>query len=156
MRRTDREVTDPADVRSILESAKILHLGLKDEEFPYIVPLHYGYEFGEDSLIFYMHSAKEGHKLDLIRQDARVCAEIDSPWKLVSGGDIACKYGAKFASVIARGTAEIVTDEAEKIKGLTLLMEHQTGRVFEFNSQMAEAVEVIKVTAGEWSAKARR
>ena len=43
---------------------------------PYIVPLHYGYEYTEGILIFYMHCAKEGHKLDLIRSNPNVCIEV--------------------------------------------------------------------------------
>ena len=156
MRRKDREVTDPEEIRGIIERAKILHLGLFDEGYPYVVPLHYGYEFGDGRLTLYMHSAKEGHKLDLIRKDPRVCAEIDCDEELVSGGDLACRYGSVFASVIGRGTAEIVEDEEEKIKGLELLMKHQTGRDFAFNGTMAAGVEVIRVSISEYSAKARR
>ena len=63
MRRKDREVTNIDEIKQIIERAKILHLGLFDSEYPYIVPLHYGYEFTEEKLVFYLHSAKEGHKL---------------------------------------------------------------------------------------------
>ena len=156
MRRKDREVTDQEEIRGILERAKILHMGLFDEEYPYVVPLHYGYEFEEGRLTLYMHSAKEGHKLDLIRMDPRVCVEIDCDEELVFGGDLACKYGSVFASVIGRGTAEIVENEEEKIKGLKLLMKHQTGRDFAFDGAMTAGVEVLRVSISEYSAKARR
>ena len=52
-----------------------------------------------------MHCAKEGHKLDLIRSNPNVCIEVESDVELISGGDVACKYGASFASVIGRGRA---------------------------------------------------
>ena len=45
MRRKDREIKDTEDIINIVSRAKILHLGLLDEVYPYIVPLHYGYEF---------------------------------------------------------------------------------------------------------------
>ena len=156
MRRKDREVTDPKEIEAILEEAKILHLGLNDGECPYVVPLHYGYEFEEGQLTLWMHCAKEGHKLDLIRMDPRVCAEIDCRVEAVSGGDVPCKYGSRFASVIGRGTAEIVDNEEEKIRGLQILMKHQTGRDFAFSPEMAAGVEVIRVRIAELSAKARR
>ena len=64
-------------------------------------------------------------------------------------------YGSSFASVIGRGVAEIVTDEKEKIKGLSLLMKHQTGRDFAITAEMASTVAVIRVTLNKFTAKAR-
>ena len=43
MRRKDREVTDIQEILHIVDEAKILHLGLMDEGYPYIVPMHYGH-----------------------------------------------------------------------------------------------------------------
>lgn len=53
MRRRDREVTDIDEILRIVDKAKILHLGLFDTDYPYIVPLHYGYEYRDGNLIFY-------------------------------------------------------------------------------------------------------
>lgn len=155
MRRKDREITDMQQILTIIDKCKILRLGLFDKEYPYIVPLHYGYEHSENRLVFYMHSAKEGHKLELIANNPHICVEMDCNAELVSGGEVPCMYGSTFASVIGRGVAEIVTDEQEKIKGLSLLMKHQTGRNFEINSQMAATVAVIRVTLNEFTAKSR-
>ena len=75
-----------------------MYLALFDADYPYIVPLHYGYEYTEGILIFYMHCAKEGHKLDLIRSNPNVCIEVESDVELISGGDVACKYGISLPS----------------------------------------------------------
>lgn len=155
MRRKDREVTNIIEILQIIEKAKVLHLALFDADYPYIVPLHYGYEYTEGILIFYMHCAKEGHKLDLIRSKPNVCIEVESDVELVSGGDVACKYGASFASVIGRGRAELTEDVQEKIRGLSLFMKNQTGREFNINEEMASTVEVIKVVISEFTAKSR-
>ena len=88
MRRKDREVTNIDEILQIIERAKILHLGLFDSEYPYVLPLHYGYEYTEGSLIFYLHSAKEGHKLDLIKNNPNVCIEMECDVNLVSGGEV--------------------------------------------------------------------
>ena len=98
MRRKDREVTNIIEILQIIEKAKVLHLALFDADYPYIVPLHYGYEYTEGILIFYMHCAKEGHKLDLIRSNPNVCIEVESDVELISGGDVACKYGISLPS----------------------------------------------------------
>lgn len=156
MRRKDREVTDINDILRIAEEAKILHLGLFDTDYPYIVPLHYGYEYVDGKLVFYMHCAKEGHKLDLIKKEPRVCATLECNVHPVSGGDCPCNYGSTFASVIARGVAAIVDSEQEKMHGLHLLMKNQTGRHFTIDEEMAKSVTVIKMASDSFTAKARQ
>lgn len=155
MRRKDREITNINEIHNIIHKARILHLGMFDEEYPYIVPLHYGYSFNEDQLIFYMHGAKSGKKYELINTNPSVFIEIETDIALVSGGDIACKYGSAYTSIMARGKASIVEAVDEKIAGLNLLMRHQTGKNFNINNQMASSVNVIKVEAFDITAKSR-
>ena len=156
MRRKDRDVTDINDILRIVDEAKTLCLGLFDTDYPYIVPLHYGYEYVDGKLVFYVHCAKEGYKLDLIKKEQHVCVELECNVNLVSGGESPCNYGSTFASVIARGIATIVDSEQEKIHGLHLLMKHQTGRHFTFDRDMAESVVVIQIISDSFTAKARQ
>ena len=156
MRRKDREITDTDSILMIVSKSKILHLGLFDDGYPYVVPMHYGYEYSDGCLVFFLHSAKEGHKLYLIKENPNVCVELECDIELISGDEIPCKYGSSFSSVIGRGRAELVSDEKEKVRGLELLMKNQTGRDFEINGDMASSVEVIKIVVGEFSAKARQ
>lgn len=155
VRRSDREVSDIEAILDIVGRAKILRLGLFDGDYPYVVPLHYGYAFDDGKLVFYAHGAREGHKLDLIAANPHACVELDCDVELESGGDVACAYGSFYASVIGRGQAEVVADEQEKVRGLELLMRNQTGRDFEISPRMAAAVAVIKVSVGEFTAKAK-
>jgi len=155
MRRKDREVTNIDDILCVVGKANILHLGLFDDGYPYIVPLHFGYEFAKERFVFYMHSAREGHKLDLIRANPNVCVQLECDVDLVSGGDVPCKYGSTFASLIGRGQAEILTDCQEKCYALSLLMRHQTGKEFAITDQMASTVEIIKVVVFSFTAKSR-
>ena len=155
MRRKDREITDLVKIEEILKKARVLHLGLSDGDMPYVVPLHYGYTLEDSKLTFYMHGAKEGRKLDLIRANPKAFVEIDADEALVSGGNIACKYGASYASVMGSGTAVVVEDTAEKIKGLQALMRTQTGREFDVTEQMAAGVAVIRVDIDALTAKSR-
>lgn len=155
MRRKDREVKDPAVIREILNKARVLHLGLFDEGYPYIVPLHYGYEMNEEGkLTFYMHGAREGHKVGLVKADGRAFVEIDTDEELMYS-DIACDNGATFSSVMARGKVCLLEDPEEKIKGLKALMKLQTGKDFEINEKMAKIVSVFKVDVDEYTVKMR-
>ncbi|MBQ8978348.1 MAG: pyridoxamine 5'-phosphate oxidase family protein [Oscillospiraceae bacterium] len=153
MRRKDREVTDITRILDMTDRAKILHLGLFDGEYPYIVPMHYGYEY-DGKFTFYLHCAKEGHKLDLIRSCPRCCVEFETDTELVSGGDIPCEYGSYYSSFIGQGTAEIVDGE-EKKHGLRVLMRTQTGRDFDIDDRMAASVAVIRIDIDTFTAKAR-
>ncbi len=155
MRRKDREITDAGEIREILARARVMHLGLYDGEYPYVVPMHCGFTFEDGKLTLYAHCAKEGRKLDLIRRDGRVFVEIDTDEALVPGA-AACSWGACYASVMGRGRAAIVDDEDEKCRALALLMKTQTGKEFSFTPAMAAAVTVLRVDVEEYSAKARR
>ena len=155
MRRNDREVTDEAEIRAVLCRAKVLHLGMVDNGKPYVVPLHYGFEWDEDGLILWCHGAREGRKLDAIRANPTVFVEVDCDAELVSGGDVACRWGSYYASVMGDGVATIVEDPDEKTHGLRCLMRTQTGRDFEVSPRMAAAVCVLRIEVPQVSAKAR-
>ena len=72
MRRKDREITDIDKIETIIASARYMHLGMFDGEFPYIVPLHYGYQMEKGKLTFYVHCAKKGHKLECLKENRTV------------------------------------------------------------------------------------
>ena len=156
MRRTDREITDPDEIGGILERAQVVHLGMVDDGRPYVVPLHYGCEWEDGHLTLWCHGAREGRKLDVIRANPAVFVEIDCDAELVGGGDVACRYGSYYASVMGDGTARVVEDVEEKVHGLQCLMQTQTGRVFEISQQMAAAVAVLRIDVAHVTAKARK
>ena len=87
MRRQDRRVTEIEEIKGILNSTRIIHLGLMDGDYPYVVPLHFGYEFIDEVLYIYVHGHYEGKKFSLIQANPHVFIEIDgSDEALVSGG----------------------------------------------------------------------
>ena len=147
---------DDAENHQALRSGRIVHLGLMDSDCPYVVPMHYGLEIENRAWILYLHSASSGHKIDLIRNNPVCFAEIDCDMELISGGDNACSYGAAFSSVMGKGTVEVLEKPEEKIHGLQVLMEHQTGRGFEIAPSAAEHVCVLKVTLPHITGKKRR
>ena len=73
MRRADREVTDVDGMIDIIDHCKVCHIALMDGEWPYIVAMNFAYRYENDQLVIYLHSAKEGKKLDLLRKDDHVC-----------------------------------------------------------------------------------
>ena len=153
MRRKDREITDIHKIEKILARAKYLHLGVLDDEYPYVVPLHYGYQIKGEKLTFYVHSAKEGHKLDCIRKNDSAFVEINYGENLIEA-EVPCKYGAEYASVMCRGKAKILQNAADKCEALRILMRVQTGEEHEINEKMVNAVCVIEINVDSYTAKA--
>ena len=154
MTRREREITDIAEMVEILNNSKVLHLGLVDKGMPYIVPMNYGYEMDEGRLTIYLHGAYKGYKMDVIKQNPVCCFEMEcglAPFE----GDIACRYGMIYQSLMGRGEIKIIDDMQEKKKALKLLMLEQTGKDFEFSDPMANAVCVMRIDVSEYTAKHR-
>lgn len=156
MRRQDRQLTDAADLKAILEKSDTLSLAMQDDEYPYLVQLHYGTEWdGEGPIVLYAHSAKEGHKLDCLAKDPHIVVFIHNSVELIEA-EVPCAYGSKFESLFGRGTGEVVTDLEEKTHALKLLMRSVAHKEFEFDEKMVNSVAVIKMTLTEYTAKAHR
>ena len=152
MRRKDRQVTDVAELKSIIDTCKVCRIGIIDEQGIYIVPVNFGYEFVDEKLRIYLHCAKEGRKLSAIAVNPSVCVEMDCEHQLVEG-DIACTYGYRFASVIGNGKAVVVEDIEEKKHGLSVLMRHQTGKDFVFEDAQTRSVAVVRIDVETFTGK---
>ncbi len=153
MRRKDREVTDSARIADIISRCTCCRIGFCDEEEVYIVPLSFGYEKKDDTYILYFHGANEGRKIELIQKSPNVGFEMDTNYALTEA-DIACGYSARFQSIIGNGVVRIVSEPAEKKRGLSLVMEHHTGKKeWSFDEKMLHAVTVFKLVVSGMSCK---
>ena len=154
MTRRERQITDPGQILQILDTAKIVHLGLAVNNEPYVVPMNYGYAMEDGKLTVYLHCSQRGKKLDMIRANSNVFFEMEcglTPFE----GDVACRYGLAYSSLMGRGKAEIVEDVEEKKKALVLLMKTQTGKDFSFEDKMTTIVTIVKINVSEYTAKCR-
>ena len=154
MTKRELQITDENQIRSILDTAKVLHLGLCADNEPYVVPMNYGYSLEEGRLVIYLHSALQGKKLDMIRCNPKVFFELDTD-RVPFEGEKPCQYGLSYSSVMGRGTAAIVEDVEEKIQAMKYLMKTQTGKDFEFNEKLVSIVTVIRIDVAEYTAKHR-
>lgn len=153
MRRADREITEIKDILSVIDKCRVMRVAMRDEnEELYIVPVNFGYEYENEKLKLYFHSAKEGRKLDIIRANPDVAFEMDCD-NGVKGDDVPCDYTCFYESVIGNGRAEILSGSEEKIKALKIMMKSITGRDFEMGEKEAGSVAVVKITAEKFSCK---
>lgn len=150
MNRKDREVTDLKEIIEIINSCDTLRLGINNGEYPYVVPLSYGFETVEGKFVFYTHSAMKGLKLDLIKANPKVCVEIDGMNGYV---ETARGVTTNYRSFIGFGTAEIA-DYDDTVKGLDLLLEHYniTGYSAEECAKLGITT-VLKITIENYTAK---
>ena len=154
MTKRERQITDPDQIRHILDTGKVLHLGLAVDNEPYVVPMSYGYILEDGKLTLYLHSALQGRKLDMLQQNPRVFFEIDCD-RMPFAGRVPCQYGMVYSSIMGRGTAAIVEDVEEKKQAMAMLMKTQTGKDFSFEDRLVSIVAVIRIDAAEFTAKHR-
>jgi nitroimidazol reductase NimA-like FMN-containing flavoprotein (pyridoxamine 5'-phosphate oxidase superfamily) len=156
MRRKDREITDINEKLDIIKKCKHCRIGLSDHNFPYIVPLNYGYSFDNEKLILYFHSAKEGTKIDIIKNNNNVCFEIDCDTKLIEG-EKACNYSYEYKSIIGFGKMQIIENMTEKTAALNYIMKHQTGKdiKFDYDGNEIGRVLILKMTVDSFTGKQR-
>lgn len=153
MRRKDREITDPERIDAIIRDCHCCRLGLCDQGRAYIVPLNFGFVHADGRRVFYFHGAKEGRKIDLIRQTGWAGFELDTNYQLHES-ETACGHSARFRSVIGGGKVSIVETPEEKQAGLEAIMLQSTGRSqWAFAPEMLAAVCVFRLEVEELACK---
>ena len=148
------QITDENQIRNILDTAKVVHLGLCVDNEPYVVPMNYGYTMEDGHLVIYLHSAVRGKKLDMIQKNPRVFIEMDCDRQPFEG-EKPCQYGLSYSSLMGRGTARIIEDVAEKEQAMAALMKTQTRKDFTFNEKLVSIVAVVRIDVEEYTAKHR-
>lgn len=148
MRRVEREIKDLEIIQKMLKKAIICRVAFYGEEYPYVVPMNYGYH----NNVLYFHCANEGKKLDLIRINPKVGFEITAQNELVKGKK-SCQWTETYRSIFGTGVMEIVTDFAEKQKGLDVLMQHHGKVKNAYDPQLLERIVVLKLTINAMTAK---
>ena len=156
MRRKDREIRDPEELRRVLETGDACRIALVDDGEPYVVTMNYGLVWDyDDTPILYFHCANEGRKLDIIRKKADACCVVDVDHEL-TGGSSACSWGMKFASVVGRGKMEFVQDPEERVRALDAIMRHYTDRSFDgYDERVFAATEILRLRLVELTGKRR-
>jgi nitroimidazol reductase NimA-like FMN-containing flavoprotein (pyridoxamine 5'-phosphate oxidase superfamily) len=152
MRRSDREVTEFNEISDILRRADTLRLGMHGEEYPYVVPLSYGFEAADGRITLYVHGAKEGFKHGLLKANPRVCAEADI---LHRYAEVNGTVTAEYESFIGFGTAVLAEGE-EAIKGLDLLLAHCGYGGFEYDKAVMNVTAVYKIVLDSFTGKRRK
>jgi nitroimidazol reductase NimA-like FMN-containing flavoprotein (pyridoxamine 5'-phosphate oxidase superfamily) len=115
MQKPEREISDPAEIRRILDRGKYATIAMCRNREPYLVTLSCGFDEARRAL--YFHSALKGLKLDILRDNPRVCATVILDLGYRPG---LCSHA--YRSVVLRGRMSLVEDLDEKRHGLDVLL----------------------------------
>lgn len=150
MRRKEKEIKDIHEIEAIIQKADVCRLGLAADNTPYVVPVNYGYE----NNCLYIHCAKQGRKIDMIRQNNRICFEMDIEAKIWNRDKPACNCSSSYRSVIGYGKAVLLEDFEEKKQALDIIMKHYSDRdSFQYPEEAVENVGIIKIVIDQLSGK---
>ena len=114
VRRKDREITDPNELRQVLKITSYVTIAVCMDNEPYLVALSHGYDEAKNCL--YFHCAPEGKKLVYLKANNRVWGQA----VLDFGVTEECDYA--YASVQFSGRMFLVEDLLEKQHAIEVLV----------------------------------
>ena len=145
-----KEILNKQEMLEIINKCKVCHVGFTDGLTPYVL----AFNFGINENTIFLHCAKEGYKLDIIKKNNKVCIEFDSDHELFARHEeVACSWRMKYRSVIVWGKAEIVDDYNEKVEGLKIFMKNYSEREFNFSVPSVNNVNVIRIKIDEMTGR---
>ena len=153
MRRKDREIRDFDEIVKIIKKCDVCRIAFNDGEYPYMIPLNFGLDVTDGQIFLYFHSALEGKKIDLIKEQGQASFEMDCGHQLIMYDDkMSCTMG--YESVMGRGEIEILPEE-ERIDGLKILMRQYHEESFPINEKMAKVTHVLRMKVTSYTGKRR-
>ena len=152
MRHPEREIKDPETIRAMLERSEVGRMATVNKKgYPVIKPVNFLY-LGRK---IYIHSSKKGEKVEDIRRGSPVCFEVDEPIAYRAAGEMGCKAGYYYRSIIIKGKASFVGDRRKKIRILeTMMGKYQPeGNDWKFEEEVLRKTAVIEIQIKEITGK---
>ena len=148
MRRGEKEIVDRAQIDEIMNRALVCRIALCADGVPYVVPVSFGYGDG----CVYIHSALEGRKMDTFSRNPQVSFEVDIDHSLVEGKE-PCSYTFNYRSVVGFGTASVLSDPAEKRKGMDCIIGHYARGVASYPDDALKRTAVVRIEISSMTGK---
>lgn len=148
----NRQISNETELLEIIHRCQWCHLAMVDPEGkPYLIPLNFGYSKG----VVYMHGARYGKKISILRHNPAVCVSFSTDHNLRYQNEaVACSWTMKYRSVLVQGSVEFITDPEEKITALNIIMAQYSDKPFKFNPPSIREVNVWKVRADKIEGRA--
>lgn len=149
MRRDDKLMKDKITKEEIIDRENYGTLStISSDGYPYAIPMNYTYVNGN----IYLHGAKEGHKLDNLKSNNKVCFTIVGQTELMPE-----EFSTAYESIVIFGKAKIIDNKEEKIKALKSFIEKFSpnfkAKGFNYATRAVNKVSTIKIAIEEMSGK---
>ena len=118
IRRTDRAITNDAEIADLLRQADICRIATSVNDQPFISANTFWYD-GER---IFFHTASEGRTLTNIGLNPRVCLEVDWRGQWLPA-KTALAFSVEYTGVVVFGRAYLLEDAAEKERALQGLLD---------------------------------
>lgn len=130
-------------IKAIILKATYCTLGMTDRKGnPYVVPMN----FGLHEQTIYFHSALNGKKIDILKQNSRVCINFVTDTQIrFQNEQVACSYSMKYRSVLCYGNVEWIGDPARKTEALDFIMNQYSDKKFTYHEPSIREVNCWKV-----------
>lgn len=115
LRRKEKEIKDKDEIIRILESTKYITIAMCRNNEPYLVTLSHGYDKQQNCI--YFHCAKEGKKIDYLKENDKVWGQALMDKGYVQG---ACDH--LFATAQFKGRVTFIEDYDEKSHALEVMI----------------------------------
>ena len=150
VRRTDRAIST-SDAIDLLASANYGVLSTVGEDGrPYAIPLSFVFH----GRVIYLHCAKEGRKLDNLRNNPAVSFCVVGHTKVLPG-----EFATEYESAIASGTARLISGDEKQQALIKFLEKYSPDYIeqgLEYIAASIDKVEIIRIDVDEISGKAKR
>lgn len=129
------------EIEALLKRTEVCRLGMQDNGAPYVIPMNFG--FRENAL--YFHSARRGHKIDLLKKDPRITFQCESETRRIRDEESG-KWMMSTLSVTAEGRAVFIEGAREKREAMELIMSRYSGGMeFEYSDESLKEISLIRV-----------
>jgi nitroimidazol reductase NimA-like FMN-containing flavoprotein (pyridoxamine 5'-phosphate oxidase superfamily) len=143
--------TEKEIIESVIRQCDICFVGMAGAEgIPYVLPMNFGYHDG----VVYLHSAREGGSIDILRQNPNVCIVFNTKSELVyQHPDVACSYRMRSKSVIAWGKVVFEEDFDRKTEALHIIMKQYSEQTFRYSDPAVNNVKIWRVAMDKVTCK---
>ena len=122
LRKSHKQVFESAAAQDILDRGQVLRLAMCSGDQPYLVPLNYVHDQGR----IYLHTGRQGLKMEFLRANPKVCFEVTVDVELLPSA-LPCKWNCAFRSVLGFGRVVEVEDPSERRRGLEMIVTRYAG-----------------------------
>jgi len=117
LRRAEKAISEATEMFDVIATQKVMTIAMCRGSEPYLVSLNYG--FDPTDRCFYFHCARDGKKMDFLKENPVVWGQVVEDRGYLPGQ---CDHA--FRCVMFRGSVEFLETEDDKRYSLEVMIDH--------------------------------